>query len=202
MNPDHTLFPKVHMRSLRSVLAVAAVVVATPLTVSAQVARPSTSAPSASVDGGFKVGDKLVSLGVLAGGDGYEGFGAGGAFEYGLLELTPRIRLGVGGSAGYMRDANNGLTVSQIPLYGIGNFHFAIPSQPKLDLYAGASLGITRTSVSFSGTVLGRVKGSTNNSGFGIQGGAHYQVSDALTVMGQIGVIDIPLLFAGVGFKF
>jgi opacity protein-like surface antigen len=179
-----------------------AVAVAWPCIGVAQIARPAPAAPSASIHGGFNLGDKQLSVGILTGGDVYSGFGAGAAFEVGVYELTPRIRLGVGGSGGYLRDRSNGVTASQIPVYAIGNLHLVVPSQPKLDLYAGGSFGVTRIRYSASGVVPGGVKASSSNTGIGIQGGAHYQVSDALTVMGQIGLVDIPLLFAGVGFRF
>lgn len=153
----------------------------------------------------FQKGSKVLSLGVMAGGD-YEGFGGGGSFEVGILEIAPKIKLGVGGLIGYVRDSESfGLsdyTLSVMPIMAIGNVHFEVPNQPKLDLYAGASAGIIR--VSYSGDFVGipGVSASDSDTGFGIQGGIRYGVNDKTSLMGQIGFGDIPLLFAGVSFKF
>lgn len=160
---------------------------------------------SAQDAGSFQKGTKILSLGVMAGGD-YEGIGGGASFEVGILEIAPKIKLGVGGLFGYVRDSESfGLsdyTFTQMPIMAIGNVHFEVPSQPKLDLYAGASVGIIR--VSYDGNFAGipGIDGSDSDTGFGIQGGIRYNLSGKTSVMGQIGVGDIPLIFAGVSFKF
>jgi opacity protein-like surface antigen len=177
----------------------------------------------------FTTGSRIASVGVLAGGDKYDGAGAGGTVEFGALTLTKRIHLGVGASLCYMR-SNKGsgiakVSLSQIPAYAIGNLHFTPASQPKLDLYAGASVGVTYSRVSSElvifddvhrtllppetvflrtrrSSAAARVSDSSTDTGFGIQGGAHFGLTDAISVTAQIGLIDIPLFYGGVSFKF
>jgi hypothetical protein len=179
------------MRFISKALAIASFAAVIPAVASAQ---------KAAMAGGevFGKGTKLVSVGLLAGGDGYPDFGFGGAFEYGLLDITPKIKLGIGGSAGYMTESS----VTAIPVYGVGNLHFSIPNQPKLDLYAGASVGITRFSIDLPSGLGGLVDNSTTDSGIGIQGGARYAATKSLLLHAQLGLVDIPLLTAGVSFKF
>lgn len=174
------------------------------MTVAALIAAP---AQQVAAQDGFMKGSKILSLGVMTGGD-YEGLGGGASFEVGILDIAPKVKLGVGGLFGYLRDSENvGLaeyTLTQMPIMAIGNVHFELPNQPKLDLYAGASIGIIR--VSYSGDFAGipglSSSASDSDSGFGIQGGARYGVGEKLSVMGQVGVGDIPLLFAGISLKF
>jgi opacity protein-like surface antigen len=155
----------------------------------------------------LKKGDKALSLGIMTGGD-YEGIGGGAAFEVGLLQLVPKIHLSVGGSFGYIRDSESfgsfDYTFTQTPIMAVGNVNFEVPGQPKLGLYAGLSLGIIR--VSYSGDFddvpgLGD-RDSDSDSGVGIQGGIRYALTNKASLMGQIGVGDIPLIFAGASIKF
>jgi opacity protein-like surface antigen len=202
------------MRSVSRSLCVASLVVLVPTHLAAQSASH------------FGPGSKLVSLGVLTGGDNYDGTGGGGTFEIGILSLSKSVHLGIGGSLGYMRSTQGSsgfeLSLSQIPAYGIGNLHYSPPSQPKLDLFAGASVGVTYSRVSgdvFADRVVPlvpesvalltraraaarRATESNTDTGFGIQGGAHYAVTNAMSVTAQIGLIDIPLFFGGVSFRF
>jgi hypothetical protein len=176
----------------------------------------------------FSPGSKLVSVGVLTGGENYEGFGAGGTLEIGAISFSKSVTLGIGGSLGYMRTSEGtgtvAVTVGQIPIYAIGNLHFSPPSQPKLDLFAGASVGVTYYRASgdvddFEERVvahpsesvllrLGRVSAarrastSSTETGFGIQGGGHFGLTNSMSVTAQIGLIDIPLFYGGVSFKF
>jgi opacity protein-like surface antigen len=177
----------------------------------------------------FTVGSKLVSIGVLTGGD-YEGIGIGGTVEFGALKLSKSVHLGLGASAGLVRDSEGSgsakVTASVFPLFGIANLHFSPPSQPKLDLYAGASAGIAYARVSGDfvddfedsrrkvpsaepvSLVVRRSRGAQRASisdsefGFGIQGGAHFGLTNSMSVTAQIGLIDIPLFYGGVSFKF
>lgn len=152
----------------------------------------------------FDVGSRVASIGFMTGGD-YEGSGIGGQAEFGILKLG-KATLGVGGFVGYQRDSETILSTKYsttvIPIMAIGNVHFPIASQPKLDVYAGASLGFFRVSAEVDGPGLGNVDASDTDSGFGIQGGVRYNMASKLSLMGQVGVGDIPLLFAGVSFKF
>ena len=175
------------------------------MAIAALMAIPSQDAAAQGSSASFQKGTKVLSLGVMTGGD-YEGLGGGASFEVGVLDFTPSIRLGVGGMFGYLRDSQDfGLseyTLTQMPIMAIGNVHFELPNQPKLDLYAGASLGIIR--VSYSGDFAGipGLNASDSDTGFGIQGGARYSIGEKISVMGQLGVGDIPLLFGGISLKF
>lgn len=178
------------IRNLR--VAVAASLFALPAMMSAQ-----------STDG-FTKGSRVASVGAMIGGDN-DGFGLGGMAEWGVLPIG-KLTLGVGGMIGFQRDSESALstkiTVTSIPIMAVGNVHFPVASQPKLDLYAGASLGFVRVSADVEG--VGSLGGQADNtdSGFGVQAGARYKFAGPTSVFGQIGVGDIPLVFAGVSFKF
>ena len=167
---------------------------------------PAVASAQAASTPAFGKGSRVLSLGIMTGGD-YEGFGAGGSFEIGTHQLTNTLTLGLGGMVGFVRDSESGFgadfSVTQIPIMAIGNVHLALPSQPKLDLYGGVSLGIISARVSYDSPVAG-VDGSASESDFGvgIQVGARYAATERMQVFGQLGVNDIPLLFAGVSFKF
>lgn len=156
----------------------------------------------------FGQGTRIASVGVLTGGD-YEGFGGGASFEVGVKEFTPTISLGLGAFAGFVKgdvgySSLFNYNITQIPVMAIGNVHLAVPSQPKLDLYAGASLGIVRTSVDYDGSAPGGFDLGDSNSdvGFGIQVGARYAFTPSAMGFAQLGASDIPLLYAGLSFKF
>jgi opacity protein-like surface antigen len=205
------------MRSASRTLCITMLLTLAPAVAVAQAASP------------FTVGSKLVSIGVLTGGD-YEGFGVGGTVEFGALKLSKTVHLGLGASAGLVRDSEGSgaakVTASVFPLFGIANLHYSPPSQPKLDLYAGASAGIAYARVSGDfvddfvdshgkvpsaepvSLVVRRSRGarratvSDSEFGFGLQGGAHFGITNSMSVTAQIGVIDIPLFYGGVSFKF
>ncbi len=155
----------------------------------------------------FGKGSRVASVGVLTGGD-YEGFGVGGSFEVGVKEFTPTLSLGVGAFAGVVRgdvgfSSVFNYTVTQIPVMAIGNLHLSLPSQPKLDLYGGLSLGIVRTSFSFDGNAPGLFNDASNSdTGLGIQVGARYAFTPRAMGFVQLGANDIPLLYGGLSFKF
>ncbi|MES2522826.1 MAG: outer membrane beta-barrel protein [Gemmatimonadota bacterium] len=156
----------------------------------------------------FGQGSRIVSVGILTGGD-YEGFGIGGSFEVGVKEFTPTLSLGVGAFAGFVRGdvgftPGFDYTFTQVPIMAIGNLHLALPSQPKLDLYGGLSLGIIRTSVDYEGSAPGAFNLSESDSdvGLGIQIGARYAFTERTMGFAQLGANDIPLLYAGLSFKF
>ena len=156
----------------------------------------------------FGQGSRIVSVGILTGGD-YEGFGAGGSFEVGVKEFTPTLSLGLGAFAGVVRGdvgftPGFDYTFTQIPIMAIGNLHLALPSQPKLDLYGGLSLGIIRTSVDYDGNAPGAfdLEESDSDVGLGIQIGARYAFTPRTMGFAQLGANDIPLLYAGFSFKF
>lgn len=155
----------------------------------------------------FSKASRIFNVGLLTGGD-YEGFGAGISFEKGAYEFSPTLSLGLGASVGFLR-GDVGLSnsfeynVTQIPIMAIGNVHLALPSQPKLDLYGGLSLGVVRTSVSYDGTAPNTFDGASDSDlGVGIQIGARYAFTPRVTGFGQLGANDIPLLYAGFSFNF
>lgn len=155
----------------------------------------------------FGTSSRIFNVGILTGGD-YEGFGIGASFEKGVYEFTPSLTLGLGAFAGFVKGdvgQSNGFeyNVTQIPVMAIGNVHLAIPSQPNLDVYGGLSLGIVRFSSSFDGAApTGFDDASSSDLGLGIQVGARYAFTPKVTAFGQLGVNDIPLLYAGLSFNF
>ncbi|HYW31309.1 MAG TPA: outer membrane beta-barrel protein [Gemmatimonas sp.] len=156
----------------------------------------------------FGKGSRIASVGILTGGD-YEGFGVGGSFEVGVMDLTPTLSLGIGAFAGFVRgdvgfSPTFDYTITQIPIMAIGNVHLALPSQPKLDLYGGLSLGINRYSYDYEGNAPGTFDESDSDSevGLGIQVGARYAFTPRAMGFAQLGANDIPLLYAGFSFKF
>ena len=178
------------------------------LAIAAALLLPSVAFAQMASTRSFGQGSRILSVGVLTGGD-YEGFGGGASFEVGVLEFTPALSLGIGAFAGFVK-GDVGFTsafnynLTQIPVMGIGNLHLAIASQPKLDLYAGLSAGIIRTSVSYDGNAPGSFGLADSNSdfGLGIQVGARYAFTERAMGFAQIGANDIPLLYAGLSFKF
>ncbi|HEY0928408.1 MAG TPA: outer membrane beta-barrel protein [Gemmatimonas sp.] len=168
--------------------AAAALVAALPLTASAQFAK----------------GDRVGTVNFMTGGD-YNGSGVGVQAEWGILPIG-KATLGIGGFVGYQSDSETYGTFkasnSVMPFMAIGNVHFPIASQPKLDLYAGASVGIIRVSWDSNVPAAYNVDGSDTDTGFGIQGGARYWFGSKLGLNGQIGIGDIPLLHAGLSLKF
>lgn len=144
--------------------------------------------------GEFNVGTKIISAGLLTGSAG--GTGLGGAFEYSLLELAPKLRLGVGATLGYYSDSDFGIDVSSIPILANGNVHFALPEVPKLDLFAGLAVGFVRTSIDLLGESV-----SDNETVVGVNLGGRYFFTDKLAGVAQLGVGDIPEIFVGITFK-
>jgi hypothetical protein len=179
------------MNQLR-LLAVAALFAVPAATLSAQASKSS-----------FEKGSRVLSVGFQTGGD-YDGSGIGAQLEFGAVDFTPQLHLGIGGYIGVQRQSDGfatyKLTTTFIPVMAVGNMHFPIASQPKLDVYAGASVGFIRGSVSAD---TPGYNGSTSNtdSAVGIQGGARYEFGPKLAVHGQLGIGDLPLLTAGVSFR-
>jgi opacity protein-like surface antigen len=174
----------------------------------------------------FRTGSKIASVGILTGGN-YDGFGVGGTIEFGAISFNKNVHLGLGGSLGYVRNSegsgSNSVTASVIPAMAIGNIHFSPASQPKLDLYAGVSAGLLYGRVS-SDVIIDERRATTENPsvmlstrrvgaarresvsdtdfGFGIQAGAHFALTSSVSAMAQLGIEDVPLLYAGVSFRF
>jgi hypothetical protein len=189
--------------------------------------KPASAMAAKRGEASFEKGDRILGVGLLVGdgaGGGFGGtaIGAGAQLEVGVFDFTPKIRLGVGGSVGYTRRSESGATLSGIPVYGIGNVHFALQGQPDLDLYAGVSAGFTRFRSNLGEIIIDRVvaadapdasyrvvsaraaavTASSTESGVGLQGGVRYSFGKSFSVQGQLGLGDIPLFFGGVSFKF
>jgi hypothetical protein len=162
------------------------------LTVALAAAALVPLASASAQDAAFGKGSKILDLGIVT-----DPTGFGGGFEVGLLELAPNFTLGVGGAASYQSQDLLGVSFSSTWIAGVANVHYAIPSLPQLDLFAGAALGIVRGS---SETILGDV--SNSDVGFGINLGARYMFTPKLGGVVRLGVEDAPELFLGVSIKF
>jgi hypothetical protein len=178
------------------------------LAVAAAMLLPSVAFAQAASTRPFGQGSRIGSIGILTGGD-YEGFGGGASFEVGMKEFTPTLSLGVGAFAGFVKgdvgfSSVFNYNLTQIPVMAIGNVHLALASQPKLDLYAGLSAGIVRSSISYDGNAPGTFGLEDSNSDFGIgfQVGARYAFTERAMGFAQLGANDIPLLYAGLSFRF
>ena len=90
------------------------------LALAAAIALPASSAMA---QGPFSPGTKLVSAGLLSDG----GTGFAGSFEYSLLQLAPKITLGIGGTVGYFSESSLGFSFSSTPILANGNVHIEIP---------------------------------------------------------------------------
>lgn len=151
----------------------------------------------------FVKGSRVASVGVLLGG-GNDGVGLGGLAEWGVMPIAGAT-LGVGGFAGFQRESAGvgslRATGTAVYLMGTGNVHFPVASQPRLDLYAGASFGFVRSGVKFETSTANQSEADVE-LGLGLQGGARYKVAPKLSVFGQLGVGDLPMLSTGVSFRF
>jgi hypothetical protein len=168
------------MKSLRTLTVALAAAALVPLT--------SASAQNAA----FGVGTKILDLGLVV--DDPTGFA--GAFEVGLLELAPNLTLGVGGTGSYQSESNFSLTW----IAAMANVHYSLPDMPKLDLFAGAALGISRVSSDVLED-LG-LDGSSSDVGVGINLGARYMFTDKIGGIVRLGIEDAPDLILGVSIKF
>lgn len=145
----------------------------------------------------FGKGTKLVNLGIVTG---PTGFGAGA--EVGLLELAPNITLGVGGTFAYQSQSSFGVDASTTWIVGNANVHYAIPSLPQLDLFAGVQLGIARSSVDLDLGFIGDADASASTTVLGINLGGRYMFTPKLGGFAQLGLADAPELFLGLSIKF
>lgn len=191
-----------NMKNLVRAVAIAAAVAAAPSVLLAQKNQ-------------FDVGSKVLSVGVLLGGTSYTygsgGVGLGAGFEVGVAEIAGQVRLGVGGFLGYQKDDGGIYTynydVSSTTIAGFVNGHYQLTQVPKLDLYAGPVVGISRQSLDYSNAcVISSVYDCSNSSSdpaVGVQAGARYEF--APRVMGSLqlsGGTRLPWVNAGIAFKF
>ena len=157
-------------------------------------------------DAVFNVGSKLLSVGVIGGGSGF-GVGAAVAYEVGVKELAPDWTLGVGGFVGFTSKSYGyttyDYTVRAIPIAAIGNVHYKIKDQPKVDVYGGLSIGFTNISVSSDNSAFND-SFSAYSSGLGIGGqvGVRYAFSPKVLGLVQLGGgSNTSVFLAGLSFK-
>lgn len=176
------------------------------LAVCAALAAPLSAAAAQGSE--FKVGTKLLSVGLLGGGTGF-GIGAGAAYEVGVKELAPEWTLGVGGFVGFTQKSYTcgaacDYTFRAIPIDAVGNVHYKMKDNPKLDLYGGLSIGFTNFSASSSVNGFDYGLYGNTNSGLGIGGqiGARYDLTPKLNGFLQLGGgSNTAVYFVGLTFK-
>ncbi|WP_353267681.1 SH3 domain-containing protein [Gemmatimonas sp.] len=171
--------------------------------------RRTADAPAGSA---FGVGSKLLSVGLTGGGAANYGLGIGAQYEVGFKELSPSLTLGLGATVGYssrsfdygtFRGTRYSYNWTTIPVGAIGNVHWKIPSQPKLDLYGGLSLGYAFYSFSsdFDDFDSRSVSG-TSDLLLGINVGARYQFAPKFQGMMQLsGGDNLSLYQIGLSFR-
>jgi hypothetical protein len=93
-------------------------------------------------------------------------------------------------------------SVTVIPITVMVNYHFKIPSQPKLDVFAGAGIGYQRVSVDFDCGPF--VDCDFSDSGvFGVgHGGVRYFWRPKMAAYGEVGGGGNAAVHAGLMFKF
>lgn len=173
------------------------------LTSALVVGTADTSAAQSAPNSGFGQGTKLVSVGLLAGGD-YSGTGIGGQLEWGVRNIG-RTTLSLGAFAGVQRESTGAgsleVTTSALPIMAVGNIHFPVGSNDRVDMYAGASLGIVRVSVKSEASNVGSSRDSETRTAGGVQVGVRYRAASRLSLMGQLGLVDLPLIMAGLSLR-
>jgi hypothetical protein len=160
----------------------------------------------------FDVGSKVLTVALVAGStDGYGTYGAGGtgiglsgAFEVGVANIANVVRLGVGGSVGFLRGSlSNYYDLMTIPVVGFVNGHYQIKQVPKLDVYAGPVLGFAHRSYDYKGSFVGSASASTTEVAAGVQAGGRYAFAPGIAGNLQLSVGNaLPWLTAGISFKF
>lgn len=146
--------------------------------------------------GQVKVGDKHVgaALGLWAG----IAFSVHGEFIF--KELPDLGTLGAGVELGYAGEDLGWYKYTYIPIFAYGSFHYALPSMPKLDLYARLGLGFVIVSSSYEGLPGWDLGANDSYVGFAGQVGAMYEVADGIWI--RVGVGTPFLLSFGGVFAF
>ncbi len=147
---------------------------------------------------------RTLSLGVMALGD-YEGDGAAVAAEWPVVRFSPRVSLGVGGMIGLQHNAEpynqQTLTMYTLPVMGVGNLQYQHSPDSRLALYGGLTAGFTQVWVSNYTPGLGLDERGTHAS-IGAQIGARYRLARRMGLMAQVGVGDVPGVFAGAMWRW
>jgi hypothetical protein len=190
-----------------------------PTTVAVETTRATTPAPELSVAKKaatsqlFLKGSKALNLGVGLG-LGY-GYGLSGlhstpamsaSFEYGVADNIGPGTIGVGGMVGYKsygwKSGGYKGSWSNIMVSARGTYHYDVFENPKLDTYAGISLGIRHERYSDNaGTDIYYSKTSASYITSGIFVGGRYYFSDKIGAFGEVGY-DMSYLKLGLTAKF
>ena len=159
----------------------------------------------------FDVGTKLFNVGLLLGEEAYGSVGVGAGFEVGFKDISGVVKLGLGGSIGFLRSSFNGIlgsgySLTSIPVLGYVHGHYQIESVPKLDLYAGPAVGVSLSRFSFDDGYCGAgVDCADNDSAVsaGIQAGARWALTPKVLGWAQVsGGNNMPFANVGLSFKF
>lgn len=172
------------------------------------------SNPATDVESTFKLGDKVLNLGLGIGSTLYRGSfyttsvpPISASLEVGVVEdfIVEDLTLGVGGYLGYSSSRYRwsgfgsewGWNYNYIIVGGRGAVHY--PLVEKLDTYTGLMLGFNIV----SSTTVGDVTGSASSGGlvYSWYAGGRYYLSDSFAVMAELGY-GIAYLTIGVSLKF
>ncbi|GGF17459.1 hypothetical protein [Hymenobacter cavernae] len=184
----------------------------TPKTV-APAPEPTAVKPKTATNQIFGKGSMAANLGVGLG-LGY-GYGLSGlhstpamsaSFEYGIADNLGPGTIGVGGMVGYKsygwKSSGYKGTWSNIIVAARGTYHYDLFEDPKVDTYAGLSLGVRHERYSDNaGTDIYYSKSSSTYITSGIFVGGRYFFSDKLGAFGEVGY-DMSYLKVGLTAKF
>ena len=128
------------------------------------------------------------------------------SFEYGIADNVGPGTIGVGGLVGYKsygwKSGGYKGTWSNIIVSARGTYHYNVFEDPKLDTYAGISLGIRHERYSDNaGTDIYYSKTSASYLTSGIFVGGRYYFSDKLGAFGEVGY-DMSYLKLGLTARF
>jgi hypothetical protein len=76
---------------------------------------------------------------------------------------------------------------SVVPIQGFSNYHFFIPSEPRLDPYAGVALVYQIVSASWDGAGDATVSASDSSFDIAAHAGMRYFLTPSFAVQGQLG---------------
>ena len=190
------------MTTLMRAVALAAAVATLPSVVSAQKNQ-------------FEKGSSVLNLGLHVG-SGYiagTGVGLSASFEQGIApEIANIVRIGVGGQIGFLRSSVGtdlfsayGIKTTEIPILVFVNGHYQIEQVPKLDVYAGPVLGVSRSSNTYDSreTYYRNLKGTSSTSvAIGVHAGARYSLAPKISGSAEVGVgSNLPWLNFGIALK-
>lgn len=154
----------------------------------------------------FSKGSMALSVGFLAGEQNAGGVGVGGSFEVGIVQAIPHLSIGIGGMIGYINYSGYSCGFGDcgsetiIPVAVIANAHYQIESVPKLDVYAGPTVGIAHWSFSCDG--CGGFRTSHSESMVGVHAGASWNFAPRVSANAQVAAGTwLPTLQIGVLFK-